>query len=132
MGFLKKIFSAPGRTHRRIRRDEENPPGVEPGFGTGDEAEEKRPAEYAVWDELDNYHTDFFLGTWASRKIRGTDEDESRPDREALARERAAAEGREYKSKLQLELEAVARKREEKEMRKAEKRRLKEERKRKA
>jgi hypothetical protein len=139
MGFFKNMFTAPGRAYRWLyhdeRRSRKKQDSVKPSEGEPDakaDSEEQRQFnDYSAWEEIDDMRYNFLIGSWALRRIRGIGKDEFRRDREALAKEKAEAEGRPYKSKLERELEAAARKREEKESLKAEKQRLKEERKRK-
>jgi hypothetical protein len=81
-----------------------------------DELEERVAGHYSAWDEIDDMRTNFFLGGWATRRLREINESRKQRDREELEKKkRAEQEGREYKSPLQLELEDAARKREEKE-----------------
>ena len=84
---------------------------------------------YEVWEEVDNFRMNFFFGGWATKKWKRISDGKLVKEREEMAKKRAEADGREYKSPLQVELEAAARKREEKERRKEEKRRQKEARK---
>ena len=91
--------------------------------GDDDEGERKQYAEdYDAWDEIDNFRTNFYIGGWARRKMKAIGENKIGKEREEVERKRAEEEGREYKSRLQLELEAATEKREEKERLKEEKR----------
>jgi hypothetical protein len=93
------------------------------------ENEIKKPVaeDYNSWDEIDNLLLNFFLGGWVTQRLREINTGKKQQDREELAKKRKAEqEGREYKSPLQLELEDVARKREEKKKLKEERRRWKE------
>ena len=141
MGFLKNIFTAPGRAYRWLYQDERRlqkkqdsvkPSEGEPDADADNEEQQRRFDDYNVWEEIDDMRANFLIGGWAVKRIKGMGKDRFRRDREALAKEKAEAEGREYKSKLQLELEAAMKKREEKERLKVEKRRQKEERRKKA
>lgn len=142
MGLLGKIFGAPGRAYRwlyqdegRLRRSQAGRIRASNGEPDADVIydEQKRMAEdYSAWDEIDNWRANFFFGAWATKKFKAISSGQLQRGRQAVEREKAAAEGKEYKTSLQLELEAATKKREEKERRKAEKRRLKEEKKRKA
>lgn len=124
MGFFRKLGGAIRQAFRgdTTRREQVR--------HTDDGTPKRSEPDYSHWEELDDLRLNFFLGGWVTRKIRQAGRDSNRKEAESRAREQAAAEGREYKSPLQLELEAVARKREEKERRKEEKRREKEARKR--
>ena len=83
--------------------------------------------DYSSWDEIDNIRYSLFLGGWITRRLRETNTHGKRQDRkECEKKKNAEPEGREYKSPLQLELEAVAREREEKERLKEAKRKRKE------
>lgn len=136
MELLKKILTAPGRAYRWLYQDEKRvrqsqTRGLasegEPDANTENEEMKRKFGDYNVWEEIDDMRVNFFFGRWVVRRFKGIGR-----GREALAKEKAESEGREYKSQLQLDLEAVAEKREAKERLKAEKRRQKEERKRKA
>ena len=81
---------------------------------------------YDAWEEIDNFRTNFYIGSWARNKMKRIGENKLSKEREEVERKHAADEGREYKSRLQLELEAATKKREGKEQLKAEKRRQKE------
>ena len=139
MGFLQRLLTAPGRAYRWLYHDEKRLRKAQ-ARGRASEGEPDADADYSeqqkwandfsAWEEIDNMRLNFFFGSWATKKFRGMGKNTVISKREALEKEKAEAEGREYKSKLQLDLEAAARKREEKERIKAEKRRLKEERKR--
>lgn len=138
MGFLRKLLAAPGRAYRWLYQGEKRLGQVqvrgrasegEPDADADYSEQQKWINDFSAWEEIDNMRFNFFFGTWATKKIKGTGKNTIINKREAWEKEKAEAEGREYKSKLQLELEAAARKREEKERIKAEKRRLKEERK---
>jgi len=141
MGFFEKIFTAPGRAYRWLYQDQKRLRQAQGGGRASDgepdadvdyEEQKRRANNFSAWEEIDDMRSNFLIGSWAMRRIRGIGKDEFRRDREALAKEKAEVEGKEYKSKLQLELEAAIKKREEKERLKAEKQRQKEERKRKA
>ena len=139
MGFFKKIFSPAARANRWLTQDEERlrqakSAKLRPSQGEPDEDADydgpKRAAEdYSAWEEIDNMRINFFIGGWATKKLRSLSEGKLIKERQAAERKKAAAEGKGYKTKLELDLEAVARKREDKERLKAEKRRQKEERK---
>jgi uncharacterized protein YciI len=141
MGLLRKIFSAPGRIYRWLYQDENRlrrsqagrlkPSDGEPDADVNYDEQKRMAEDYNAWEEIDNYRANFFFGSWATKKFKAIGSGQFQRDREARARERAATEGREYKSRLQQDLEAAAKKRDEKERLKAEKRRQKEERKRK-
>lgn len=138
MGFLGKLLDAPVRAYRWLYQDEKRL-GQAQVRGRASEGEPDADADYSeqqkwisdfsAWEEIDNMRFNFFFGTWATKKIKGVGKDRPSNPWEAREKEKAEAEGREYKSRLQLDLEAAAKKREEKERIKAEKRRLKEERK---
>ena len=141
MGLLEKIFTAPGRAYRWLYQDERRRRKAQGGGLASDgepdadvdyEEQKRRANNFSAWEEIDDMRSNFLIGSWATRRIRGIGKDEFRRDREALAKETAEEKGEEYKSKLELELEAAIKKREEKERLKEEKRRQKEERKRKA
>ena len=141
MGFFKTVFTAPGRACRWLYRDEKRLRRAQGGglASTGepdadvDYEEQKREANsFSAWEEIDSFRTNFFFGRWATSRFKGRGDNQFRKDREALERKEAAAEGREYKTPLQRELESAMKKREEKERLKAEKRLQKEERKRRA
>lgn len=85
--------------------------------------------DYEVWEEVDNFRMNFFIGGWATKKLKRVGDGKLIKEREEMAKKRAEAEGREYKSALQRDLEAAAKRREEKERLKEEKRRQKEARK---
>lgn len=127
MGFLNKLFSAPGRAYRWLTQDEAGLRRDKSDAAADYQDMQREANPYSAWEELDDMRGNLLFGSWALRRFRSMGKGGFGREKEALAREKAAAEGREYKSKLQLELEAAARKREEAEMRRAEKKRLKEE-----
>jgi hypothetical protein len=91
------------------------------------EIEEPVAGHYSAWDEVDDVRKNFFLGGWATRRIREFNAIRKHRDQEELKKKQEAEqEGREYKSPLQWELENAARKREEKDRLKEERRRQKE------
>ena len=91
------------------------------------EFEEPVAGHYSAWNEIDDVRGNFFLGGWATRRIREFNAMRKQRDREELGKkQQAEQEGREYKSPLQRELEDAARKWEEKERLKEERRRQKE------
>ncbi len=141
MGFFRTIFAVPGRAYRRLYQDQKRLRQAQAGGLASDgepdadvdyEEQKRMAINFSAWEEIDNFRANYFFGSWATRRFKAISRDGFHKDREALGREMAEAEGREYKSPLQLELEAAMKKREEKERLKAEKRCQKEERKRKA
>jgi len=141
MGLFTKIFTAPGRAYRWLYRDEKRlrqkqggglASDGEPDADVDSEEQRRMASNFSAWEEIDDMRSNFLIGSWAVRRIKGIGKDDFRRNREALAQELAESKGEEYKSKMQLELEAAIQKREEKERLKAEKQRQKEERKRKA
>jgi hypothetical protein len=52
------------------------------------EEEEKEP--YDPWDEVRNARSNFFMGSWASKKFRIVGEDKVKADLEALEKKRQA------------------------------------------
>ena len=93
------------------------------------ENETKKPLaeDYNSWDEIDNMRYSFFLGGWVARRLREINTSKKQQAREEFKKKKnAGPEEREYKSPLQLELEDVVRKREEKERLKEAKRKRKE------
>ena len=124
-----KVFKNFGKALRRLFGGNERQDGGEVGRGVSaaretvrdnadndDEFEEPLAGHYNAWDEVDDVRSNFFLGGWATRRIREFNASRKQRDCEELEkRQQAEQEGREYRSPLQLELEDVARKREEKE-----------------
>ncbi len=50
--------------------------------------DEQRAADYNVWEDLRNFRSNFFLGSWATRKFHIVGEDKVKKDLEALAKKR--------------------------------------------
>ena len=135
-----KIFNGIGKAVRGLFGGEERqdrgksgrtvPAAGEMGRGNADndsEIEEPVAGHYSAWDEVDDVRKNFFLGGWATRRIREFNAIRKHRDQEEIKKKQEAEqEGREYKSPLQQELEDAARKREEKARLKEERRRRKE------
>ncbi len=136
MGFFSSIYNGIGKAWNWVFQDEEKLRAAQRGGQVVPKAEkqdEKQASfmmeEIDAWEEIDNFRSYFFLGGWATRKLKSNKGGGLRQELEDLERKRAIAEGIEYKSPLERALEAAEKKREEKQRRKEEKRRQKEARK---
>ena len=129
MGFFRSLSNGFSKAFHWLTMDKEKSQAAKGrDYVEPDEVEDGQDElrkKYDPWEEVDSFRMNFFLGGWASRKLKKLDSGELTRGREEFKRKRAEAEGREYKSALERDLEAVAKKREEKERRKEEKRRQK-------
>jgi hypothetical protein len=55
---------------------------------------ERYGSEYDVWEDLKNYRTDFFLGSWVRHKVRPVGEEKLKRDLEKLEKKHREAEER--------------------------------------
>jgi hypothetical protein len=96
---LKKIFSLRGEDEAELKRLREKH-GIEVKSKEAILREVKNEpgtAEYDPWEEIRNLRTNFFLGSWATKKFRfrPVGEDKLKRDLEKLERKRAEEEARE-------------------------------------
>jgi hypothetical protein len=66
--------------------------GIE--VGDDDEEEKKKEREYDAWEEIRNMRSNFFFGSWATRKFRVIGEDKVKRELEALEKKRQEEEER--------------------------------------
>ena len=101
MGFwssIKKIFSLKGEDEAELeRRREKHGIKTAPREAVLKEIKnEPGSKDYDVWEDIRNYRSTFFLGSWATRKFkfRPIGEEKLKRDLEELEKEREEKEGR--------------------------------------
>src|SRR4030042_4575047 len=91
--FMKKVFSVGGQDDAQLQRR-----GAKHGIVVDDELsldKEKKAkakaeaAEYDVWEDLRNIRTNFYLGSWATKKFRPIGEEKLKKTLAALEKKRA-------------------------------------------
>jgi hypothetical protein len=93
VSFFKKVFT--GETEDpelEVARAWHNIVVDEKQRGERERDDDKEP--YDPWSEVDNLRRNFFLGSWASRKFRIIGEDKVKAELEALRRKREEKEGK--------------------------------------
>ena len=96
MGAIGKFFRAIGAGIMWLFKDDEKEFRARPDLpdkAVEDKEKKKKDAhEYDTWEQIDNYRMNFWLGSWATRKIRPVGEDKVRKELEELARKREEEE----------------------------------------
>jgi hypothetical protein len=93
--FFKKIFNGDEAVDEELRAARERH-GI-----AGDDSENKDDKlareEYDPWDEVRNARTQFYIGSWATKKHRIIGEDKLKADLEALEKKKQQKEAEEKK-----------------------------------